>query len=660
MVYEKTQTYELKGRSLDSIKKCIEDILQQKLNLTTKSARLDESLIIITFLDENKDKNAQKDNKIALFQEQNAFYVQIKGEIAEDQGVKFWSSFESLMATLETKGKEAAWNYVTELQKLEFLQEPNLSDIINVTESLAEERQKQVIERLKEIETEFNEVRNSGTTLTEDERARLRLDLIKFKKESRKSKIEDFIRIKAKKSVVAWDNVAELQNLGFLREPRLSAIIDVTENLPEDRQKQVIERLKEIETELNELKNKNITLFDEERAQLRLDLIKLKKENRKSKIEDFVRAKAKKPEKLDLSKDDIFKMIIKSIEEKGIKIEKTEAEEFLNNFQEQYNRLPSKDEVSSIASSYIKMMLQEAPPIVKQQLMPEEKEFSEEIREQVFLEEPKKREAIIEEVIEKVSPTDELMQKIKYNDFLSDTEKEYYIKLINELKIVEQKNIVSNLEIIQKHFTKLEAIPTIGTKEKVSLRKQLVYLSESEIEAKINEIIKASKEEESLAWDAERALRKLGFLTEANIAMTIKMVNGLAEDKQKQVVDRFRDIEKDFDELESDGISITDWERSQFRIDLVKLTEKNRKEKLLELVKDKKEELIKNRLHEEIPQLKYEDNQKIIKELIWLSKTEIEQRIKKIKENIQKQIEKNKTFSRNLRRVLLVQNAVGR
>jgi len=48
--------------------------------------------------------------------------------------------------------------------------------------------------------------------------------------------------------------------------------------------------------------------------------------------------------------------IIKEIEREGFSIEKIFVEDFINNFQEKYNRLPKKVEIKPIARSYLKML----------------------------------------------------------------------------------------------------------------------------------------------------------------------------------------------------------------------------------------------------------------------------------------------------------------
>jgi len=66
------------------------------------------------------------------------------------------------------------------------------------------------------------------------------------------------------------------------------------------------------------------------------------------------------------------------------------------------------------------------------------------------------------------------------------------------------------------------------------------------------------------------------------------MIKSLEKDKQIQVIERLKTIETEFEELQNDGIPLSGWEKSQFRIELVKLTDKNRKDKLYDLIKIKR------------------------------------------------------------------------
>lgn len=59
------------------------------------------------------------------------------------------------------------------------------------------------------------------------------------------------------------------------------------------------------------------------------------------------------------SKDEIITNIIRKIQDKGYNVVKADAETFIENFQERYNRLPKKDEIDSIVKGYIIMINQE-------------------------------------------------------------------------------------------------------------------------------------------------------------------------------------------------------------------------------------------------------------------------------------------------------------
>ncbi|MGQ4872901.1 MAG: hypothetical protein ACP6IY_02395 [Promethearchaeia archaeon] len=442
--YEKTQTFSLLDKNIDDFQ-IITEICLNKMGLIFNSSKLDKDLIIITFHDKNKPLELQKDNKIALFQEGDTLYIQLKGLLTENEANNFWNMMEN-----ESK------------------KEPKIAE--------------------KEIE----------------------------------------------------------------KEP---------------------------------------------------------------------------------TKEEIVSSIIKNINDKGYTINPTEALEFIENFQEEFKRLPKKEEIQKIVASYIKLKQEEEQkPSEIETTIIEEQELTEDFDDISITEEISEEK---EEEIE-ISPTDALKALIQDFSFLSEQEQEYFSNLLDNYDLDTQKMIVSNISLIEEKISNIE-----GLDEKYisQLRKDLVLLTPEEIEEKIKDIIKEISIEEEYEG-MEKKLRSLKFLTEANIVSLLKMTKKLPEERQDQVIERLKAIEKEFDDIQSDGIVLSEWEKAQFRIELVRLTEKNRKERLMELIKDKKEELIKDILFSEIPQLKYEDNKKIIKELLWLNKEEIEQRIQKLKANIQKQIEK--------------------
>ncbi|NVM16716.1 MAG: hypothetical protein HWN80_03305 [Candidatus Lokiarchaeota archaeon] len=60
-------------------------------------------------------------------------------------------------------------------------------------------------------------------------------------------------------------------------------------------------------------------------------------------------------------KDYIIGDIVREAEQKGLIIEKVFVENFIDNFINQYERLPKKNEIKPIVSSYLKMLEKQAP-----------------------------------------------------------------------------------------------------------------------------------------------------------------------------------------------------------------------------------------------------------------------------------------------------------
>jgi len=549
LVYEKTQTFDLKGKSLDDFRGVVEFIMQNSLDIQTKSAKIDDSLIIITFIDAKKDKVLQKDNKIAVYREQDSVYVQMKGEITDSEVSTFWSQLE--------KGIEGAER--------------------DVEEKPASPTQDAIFETKA-----------------------------------------------APEQPVDWDMARELKKLSFYDDLLIIQLKKMVADLNLDKKKHVVNRVKDLIKQFSLLEDEGVQITASDKAKYIRALIKSKKADRDRKLRELVLSKKA------LTKDEIIDKIINSILEKGEIIEKPDAQDFVENFQEQYNRLPVISEIDSIAAGYVRMKQADAPspaPIKETDI--EEQDFLEDIDDGAFLETPP------EEM--QITPTDALKEMIREHDYLSDQEKEYFANYLDKVEIEGQKKIVANLEVIQEN---LAYIPDLSNDDAVKLRKELINSTEEEIIGVISQIIKQREQEEEGEWDPEKKLRKLGFLTEANITVILKMIGKLPEERQQTVIDRLKEIEIEYEELEGQGIDLTDWEKGQFRIELVKLTKKNRLEKLTELTKDKKEEAVKEKLFSEIPQLKFEDNEKIIKELIWLSKDEMDKRIQKIKKGISKKLEK--------------------
>ncbi|MFO8019301.1 MAG: hypothetical protein R6U96_11740 [Promethearchaeia archaeon] len=459
MAYEKTLTFDGEGKTLEEFELIIENILQS-FPFTTKSVNIDDTLTIVTFIDEGKNKDLQKDNKIAIYEEDGKYFIQVKGNIPKQQAEKFW-------------------------------------------------------------------------------------DLLKEGLESKEKK-------------------------------------------------------------------------------------ELDKEDRPKKR----------------SKEEIIDIIIHQIEEKGFNIKYAEATDFVENFQQEFERFPLMDEIDSIVAGYIKMLKEEeqtpveppsseekkAEPKKVAEVEIEEQELSEDFSDDLFTDEA--ADSTPESSEEQAFKT-----KLKEYDFLNEAEVSYYLDLLDKVDMEDKRNIIENLEFIEQNIQEIKI--NLSEEKIIELRKDLITLDKKRIEDTINRLKKEIEKKSQLkGWDLKEVLKNLDFLTRTNRSTLFEMAKDLSEERQKDVVERLKEIEKEFTEVEKDGIELEEWEKAQYRLDLVKLTKENREEKLVELIRDKKEELISAKLQEEIPQLKYEDTEKIVKELLWLTGDEIDERIKKIKNNMSKKLEK--------------------
>ena len=107
-MFEKTQSFGMNGQNYEGIRQKVENILQKDLMYSTNTKRLGETLLRISYFNENVDKEEQKDNRITILQEpERRIYIQIKGRLRDDQVGQIWSKLENdLNLSKETKQKK--------------------------------------------------------------------------------------------------------------------------------------------------------------------------------------------------------------------------------------------------------------------------------------------------------------------------------------------------------------------------------------------------------------------------------------------------------------------------------------------------------------------------------------------------------------------------
>jgi len=107
-MFEKTQSFDMNSQNYEGIRQKIEYILEKDLMYSTNTKRLGNTLLRISYFNENIDKEEQKDNRITILQEpERKVYIQIKGRLRDDQVGQIWVKLKNdLNLSKETKQKK--------------------------------------------------------------------------------------------------------------------------------------------------------------------------------------------------------------------------------------------------------------------------------------------------------------------------------------------------------------------------------------------------------------------------------------------------------------------------------------------------------------------------------------------------------------------------
>ncbi|MCP4763428.1 MAG: zinc ribbon domain-containing protein [archaeon] len=323
----------------------------------------------------------------------------------------------------------------------------------------------------------------------------------------------------------------------------------------------------------------------------------------------------------------IVSKIVKKIAEKGYSMVEDEAWEFLGQFEESYKRLPEdQKEIESIASSYTVIMEEEG-------IIPELKENSMDINQEDEF---------------KITPTDALKEIIKEIETLTREDRKFFINLFSDLDLDEQKKLVTRIKAIE---SDLDKIPYLDMDSRAKLRKEIMNLSTDKRRAKILKIINKRKkninkfEHKAMETELRNTLNELEFLTELEKEIYFGRMEQMNLDKKKDYIKRIKNVELSLNEIEKMDVKFSDVERRTYRDEFLRISEEERERRISEIIEDKKYETIRNELIDNIPALKFEDHEKLIKELLVLSSNERKKRINKMKSNFDEGIKKkNKAF----------------
>ncbi len=94
-MFERSYSFELRDKNHNDIQDIMENVLENKLSLSTDSERLGSSLLRINYFDTKIDKDEQKNNRITILQEpEKRVYIQINGKLTDLQVSQLWNELE--------------------------------------------------------------------------------------------------------------------------------------------------------------------------------------------------------------------------------------------------------------------------------------------------------------------------------------------------------------------------------------------------------------------------------------------------------------------------------------------------------------------------------------------------------------------------------------
>jgi hypothetical protein len=319
------------------------------------------------------------------------------------------------------------------------------------------------------------------------------------------------------------------------------------------------------------------------------------------------------------------------IVELGLKsIVEDEIWDFIMNFEIQFKRLPKDDEIKSIALGYVKMKKDAGVNI--------EEQASE---DSVFVGEKESvKEALPGDIT--VTPTEALKEMIKEMETLTTDDKKFFIGLFPDLTLDEQKKLVTKIKSME---SDLDKIPYLSMDERASLRKEVMNLPVDKRRAKILKVIEKHRKDpkyanQSMEGEIRKVMEQFDFLSDLEKDIYIGMMDSLDLEQKKNFLKRIKVVEESLQKIVDEGIALSDIDKRAYRDELLRVDKAEREKRIQEILEERKFTKAKNELIETIPSMQFEDNEKVVKELMWLSDDERRARIKKLQGNLNDETKK--------------------
>lgn len=334
--------------------------------------------------------------------------------------------------------------------------------------------------------------------------------------------------------------------------------------------------------------------------------------------------------------------ICKTVRGMGAQIDEEDVWDFLYNFEKTYQRLPTEEEFTPISMEYIKLMDELGLNTVKEN----EPVF---VGDKPIQEAPKDEipQTIREDGIE-ITPTDALKEIVKEITTLDSETKNFYLSLFNDLLLPDQERLVTKIKAIE---TDLNKIPYLLDDERKKLRREVMELSTEKRRERLLRIIKERQKNEPLFMakfveqQIKMELLKFPFLTKEIVNDIMNVILTMPFEQKKAIVQVVANIERKFQELIQQGIPISDIEKNNLRLEWIRLDEKERIETIEKYIENFRRQHVEEILFQEMPTMQFQDNKDIIKQLLWLSDSELRERIRKLRQDMDnKSQEKTKIF----------------
>jgi rubrerythrin len=338
-------------------------------------------------------------------------------------------------------------------------------------------------------------------------------------------------------------------------------------------------------------------------------------------------------------KYEIITQICNTIRQMGGIIDEENAWIFLYNYQKTSGKMPGPDEISQIAVDYVQLNTQQSEAGATTAMY----------RQDISLE-PEVLSGIGGDRIE-ITPQDALRQMLKEIPTLDAEALDYFFRVMEKWDLDDQQALVNKIKQIEADLNK---IPYLLDSERKELRAEVLEYPTEKRRQRLLKAIKERQKDEAFfmvryAEDQIKAkLRELPFLTAGDITDIMSVILTMPFEEKKKIVDVVKEIEAQFNKMQSQGIEITGIDRKNIRLDLIRLNERERIEEYDKIAERIRAQKVKAILFKEIPQLEFEDHSKILKELLWVNNDELIKRIKQIKANMDKEkAEKTKEFSKS-------------